>query len=129
MEGQEYHVRDMLILDEDRKKKVKFGKDTFVLKAPFPDDHKDISRRLAIEYNGLPVNSYSLDDRYLLERDVSLDVLIDDSPDWWSTANMCPDDTFKDELYKALTTWASEFQEKLKKNKFAKRGKEKSVSA
>ena len=125
MENQEYHVRDLLILEDDRRKQVKIGKDTFVILAAFPKDQKNISRRLALEYDGLPVNSFSLDDRYFFTRDVTLDVLIHKSPEWWSTASDCLDEEVKEMLYTEIVTWSNEFQEKLKKNQFTKRGKEK----
>lgn len=125
MENQEYRVRDLLILEDDRKKQVKIGKDIFVILAVFPKEQKDISRRLALEYDGLPVNSFSIDDRYSFTRDVTLDVLIHDSPDWWTKSEDCPDIELKDYLYEQIISWSNEFQEKLKKNKFSKRGKEK----
>ncbi len=128
MEGQEYKVRDMLILEDDRKKKVKRGKDNFVIKAIFPKDQKAIARQLALEYNGLPISSFSMEDRNAFDRDVTLDVMIDDSPDWWTTSEDCPDGDLKEWLYQEILSWSAEFQEKLKKNKAGRRSTEAPVS-
>lgn len=122
MDGQEYKIRDMLILEDDRKKKIKKDNDEFIIKAPFPRDQKEIARRLALEYNGLPVNSFSLDDRYIFTRDISIDILVEEYPKWWKDADNCLDNDLKEWLYQEITNWAGEFQEKLKKNKFNKRG-------
>lgn len=122
MEGETYKVRDMLVMDEDRKKKITRNKgETFVIKAPTPKENRQISQSLAMNYyNGLPVNSYSPDDRYLYERDASIDVLIDEHPNFWTKAEDCLDNSLKEWLYTEIMKWTAEFQEKLKKNQFAK---------
>lgn len=129
MEGQEFKIRDMIVINDDRKKKITRNKgETFVIKTPSPKENRVISQTLAMSYyNGLPVNSYSPDDRYIYERDATIDVLVEDSPDFWTKAEDCLDDSLKEWLYTEITKWNSEFQEKLKKNKFAKGNTKESV--
>lgn len=122
MVEREYRVRDLLILEEDRKKSIKIGEDKFIIKAPFPREQQEIARRLAMDYNGLPVTSFSLDDRYLFTQLATLDVLIVEAPSWWTTAENCPDAALRDALYDEIQKWSDEFQTQLKKNKLGKRG-------
>jgi hypothetical protein len=123
MEGEETKIRDMIILDEDRKKKVTIRKESFVIKALFPKDYKDIANRLAMDYQGMSVNAYSVSARNQFERDAYVDQGILESPSWWANAEECPEVETVESLYNEILKWTNDFQEKLKKNKFAKRDK------
>jgi hypothetical protein len=127
--GEKFEVRNMLFLDEDRQKIIELGKDMFNIKALFPVDRKAIARRVAMDQNGLPANSYSSQDRYIMERAATIDQAVVESPEWWKNADLCPDESVLDSLYEGIVTWSNEFAEKLKKNKLNKRSEEKQVPA
>lgn len=124
-------IQNMLILDEDRQKEITVeypgGKEKFTIKALFPKDNKEIARRLAMDYNGLPVSSYSVDDRYLFERDATIDQGVVEGPEWWSAAEDCAKDEVNETLFKAIKEHTEDFNKKLKKNKFVRRGPEPEV--
>lgn len=120
--SEEFKIRNMLIIDDDLKKSVKIGTDTFIIKAILPKTRKNIARAMAIQFNGYPANAYSVDDRDRIERDATIDHSIDEGPDWWVDTGECPQDSLLDELYNSIIKWDRDFQEKLKKNKFKKRG-------
>jgi len=126
--SEKYEVRNMLFLDDDRKKNISIGKDKFIIRALFPKDRKEIARRMSVEQNGLPANSFSIDDRYMFERSAIIDQGMVESPDWWSNADECPDEDVLEFLYVEIMKWTAEFQEKLKKNRLNKRKPEEQVS-
>ena len=117
--------RNMLFLDEDREKTVKIGNGTsasnFKIRALFPNDRIKIEKFLAIESNGLPINSYSQEGRYLMQRAVTVNHAVREGPDWWTNADECSEEDLLDRLYEAIMSWSSEFQGKLKKNRSTKR--------
>lgn len=118
----EIKIRNMLILDEERKKTVKIKDEQYGFMAILNKDRKDIARRIAYEQNGMPANSFGADDRYRFERDATLDQALIDKPSWWKSATENPDDELAEQLFKEITDWSKEFQEKLKKNQFSARG-------
>jgi len=124
----EYQVKDMTILEDDLKtqKKYKSTGEAFVIKYPFPQDRKTIARRIAAEFNGLPMDSFSYADRTVIMRDAEIDALVE-GPESWKGADNCLDEDLKNWLYEECKNWQTEFQEKLKKNKFAKRSKKTEV--
>ena len=119
--SEKYAVRNMLFLEKDRNKDIKLGNDDFTIKAIFPADRKEIARRVSIEMNGLPANSFSINDRFIFERSAIIDTGIVESPEWWKNADNCPDEEVLQQLYDKLEEWTVEFQEKLKKNRLNKR--------
>lgn len=121
MADAKFEVRNMLFLDEDRRKSVKIGDDVFVVKAIFPREEKDIERRAAYEQQGMPISSFSVDGRYRFLRDATVDVAMVESPAWWKNADACPDSDVLDRLYEEIMLWTREFQEKLKKNQLNQR--------
>lgn len=122
MDNEQYQVRNMLVLEDDMKKKVVINKEPFTLKYLDGAKKKEMDREMAqIGYSGLPVNSFSMDGRYLIERDTTINYAVVDSPSWWKDADACIDEVFKDELFKEYKKWEKEFEEKLKKNKLTKR--------
>lgn len=128
MDGEKYEVRNMLFLEEDRRKELTIGKDKFIIQALFPKDKKEIARRVSIEQNGLPANSFSADSLYYFERGAAIDQAIVESPEWWKNSESCPDEEFLDKLYREIADWTTGFQEKLKKNKLSKRSSKGQVS-
>lgn len=119
--SEEFKIRNMIVLEEDLKKSIKISNDTFVIKAILPKTRKNIARSMAVQFNGYPANSYSVDDRDRIERDSTIDQSVDEGPDWWIDTNECLQDSLLDELYAAIIKWDREVQEKLKKNRFKKR--------
>lgn len=113
----EIKFKDLRLLEDDRRKTIKVQGETFVIKALFPRDYREISRKVAIEQNGLAVNTFSMDDRYRFQRDITVDHAVVQSPDWWTTSGACPEESILDELYGEIQEWTSEFQEMLKKNR------------
>jgi hypothetical protein len=124
---EKYSVRNMLFLDEDRTKEIKIGDDVFKVRALFPKERKEIARRVSIEQNGLPSNSFTMNERFLFERSASIDTAIMESPSWWKNADEAPDEELLNDLYEEINNWTDEFQEKLKKNRLNKRGAEEPV--
>ena len=128
MEGDGIEIQNMMVLDEDVKKKISIkydgGQDNFVIKALFPKDHKNIARALAIQYNGLPVNSFSMDDRAMFEQHARVDQGVIESPGWWKSAEDCLKPEVVSKLDEEIIEWTGELHEKLKKNKFTKRSSE-----
>lgn len=118
----EIKIRNMLILDEDRKKEISIDGEIFTINALFNHDHKEIARRIAVDQNGLPVNSFSMNDRERFDRDATVDTAVIDKPKWFTNATRCIDESVLDRLFTAINDWTAEFQEKLKKNQFTKRG-------
>lgn len=125
--GKGVKIRNMLLLEDDLKKEVTINGDTFTVKAITGSDQKQISRNVAIETGGVPANSLSMDARMMFERDAALDHALVDYPDWWENADKCPDEDLKNRLYEEINSWSLEFQERLKKNRFARRGPETQV--
>jgi hypothetical protein len=124
----EYRLKDLRFIEKDREKTIKVDGEVFVIKALFPKDYRDISRKIAIEQNGLAVNTFSIDDRYRFQRDITIDHAIVQSPEWWVGASGCPSDEILDSLYREIQEWTDEFQELLKKNRHTARGNEPKVS-
>lgn len=122
--SEEFKIRDMVVIDEDRQKTVTINNEKFVINAPTPKERKQIARHIVIQQNGMPVNSFNSFDLDMFTRDAWLTVLLVSYPKWWTNPDDCIDEGLKDQLYKELLEWDSEFQEKLKKNQFAKRGAE-----
>lgn len=128
MTGKEYIIKDMIVLEDDLKFQKKYtGGDTYIFRYPLPQDRKNIARRIAAELNGLPMDSFSFADRSIIMRDAEIDVLVE-GPSAWEGADECLDEELKDWLFEQCKKWQNQFQEKLKKNKFAKRSKKDSVS-
>lgn len=123
----EYRINDMRFIEEERQKTIKVEGETFIIKALFPKDYRDIARKVAIEQNGLAANTFSMDDRYRFQRDVTVDHAIVKSPDWWTNSNACPYETILDSLYGEIQDWTAEFQEMLKKNRFKRGGGESKI--
>lgn len=117
----EIQIRNMLILENDLLKKVKVDNENFTIKAILPKTRKEIARTVAFQYNGYPAASFSVDDRNRIERDATIDHVVDESPDWWVDSGECPQDSVLEDLYIDIIKWDNEFQTKLKKNKFSKR--------
>jgi len=123
--SEKFQIRDMTVLDTDRQKVITINdKEKFKIKAPSPRERKEISRRIVIEQNGLPTDSFTRDDKFIFTRDAWINTLIVEHPEWWSNTEACLDEELKDTLYEKMLEWDREFQEKLKKNQFAKRGTE-----
>lgn len=118
-------IRNMLFLEKDREKEVKINNENFKIKALFEKDYLEISRRVAISRNGLPENNFSQADRYRFSRIATIDVALIDHPDWWTSAENCPESETLEKLMIEIENHSLEFQQKLKKNKFAKRGEAK----
>jgi hypothetical protein len=127
MEGKEYRVRDMVIKESDRKKSITVGTDHFIILAPFPKDRKNITKQVVYMCDGLPVSSFGRDERDMFERDATLNILIEESPIYWKTAEDCIDEDLKNTIYQEILTWDTEFQSKLKKNGFPKFSAEKPI--
>ena len=127
--AEEYAVRNMLFLDEERQKIEKIGQDSFKIKALFPPDKKEIARKIAMEFNGLQSAAYSIDDRYIIERGAVIDQAVVEGPEWWKNSDNCPDEEFLDKLYARVLEWSQEFQEKLKKNRLTKRDTKAGISS
>lgn len=113
----EYRLKDIRYIEQDRQKTIMLEGETFIIKALFPKDQREIARRVAIEQNGLPVSAFSVDDRYRFIRDITVDYAIVKAPDWWRSVQDCIDDALIDTLYKEIQDWTTEFQELLKKNR------------
>ena len=120
--AEEYKVRNMLFLEEDRRKVVKHESgDSFSIKAIFPADRKFISRQMAILQNGMPATTYDSNSLYFFEREAVINVCLvaDVSPPWWQGADKCPDEELLNWLYIEIVNWTNEFQARIKKNQFA----------
>lgn len=115
-----FKVRNMMILEEDARKTVKIGDDTFVVKAVFPVDRASIARQVSMYQNGMPANSFAYDDRVMFERNAILDICIVEKPEWWQGWAKCPDEEVLETLHSEILAWNNEFQEKLKKNRLGK---------
>ncbi len=122
MENKEYSVRNMLFLEDDRKKAIKIGTDTFIIKAIFPEDEVVIARKTSILQNGLPANSFHEASLVLFDKIATVDQMVATKPGWFKSAMECPDRALVDELYNNIHEWSNEFQDSLKKNKLGNRG-------
>jgi hypothetical protein len=125
----EYRFRDLRLIEKDREKTIKYENDIFVIKALFPKDYREISRRIALEQTGLPINAFSVDDRYKFQRDITVDYALVSYPDWWNGSANCPFEEILDFLYKEIQDWTNEFQESLKKNRLNKRSVQPPISS
>jgi len=124
----EYRFKDLRLIEKDREKTIKYENDIFAIKALFPKDYREISRRIALEQTGLPINAFSVDDRYKFQRDITIDYALVSYPDWWSGSANCPLEEILDFLYKEIQDWTNEFQESLKKNRLNKRSVQPPIS-
>lgn len=122
MEKKEYSVRNMLFLEDDRKKAIKVGEDPFVIKAIFPEDEVVIARRISILQNGLPANSFHDSSLELFDKIATVDQQVATKPAWFKSAMECPDKHVLDRLYDEIQQFSNEFQDSLKKNKLGNRG-------
>lgn len=128
MEGDKFQVRNMLFLESDRQKRINDGEGSFIIKALFPHDKNEISRRIAYLQNGLPANSFSREGLYGFEREATIDQGIVESPEWWSKASECPDEDLLDRLFKEIYKWTDDFADRLKKNRLGKRSEGPQIS-
>ena len=117
----EYKVRNMLFLEKDRQKDEKIGSDTFKIKALFEKDRMEISRRTAMAMNGMADDSFGINDRYRFMRISTIDIALEDHPDWWENAEDCADTELLETLFQKIDKHSEDFQKKLKKNQLAKR--------
>ncbi len=122
MQGKEYVIRDMVVLDSDLQTTKKYNGENYTIKYPLPQERKDIARRIAAEFNGVAMEAFTYTDRNMIIRDAEIDVVVE-GPDHWKGSDECLDEDLKNWLYKQSQEWQQAFQEKLKKNKFAKRSK------
>ena len=129
MEGDEIKIRNMLITDDDRKRKIKINNEQFIIKAPMPKERTGIARSIAYYANGIPLSSFPMADRDRFERDSFVMWCVDDGPDWWEGPDECAEDATLDELNKQIQKWDADFQSALKKNKFVKGGAKHAVPA
>lgn len=121
MENKEFKIRNMLFLEDDRQKELKKENDIFIIKALFPKEKGNIARAISFMQNGLPANSFTDIDRFIFERQATIDEAIVKSPEWWGGADNCPDEDLLNTLFDDIITWTNNFQENLKKNKLGKR--------
>jgi hypothetical protein len=128
MSGKEYTVKNMILLEDDLKIQKKYNGEMYTIKYPLPQDRKNIARRIASEFDGLPMDSFTINDRSLVIRDAEIDHLIEEA-DHWQGADECLDEELKNWLFEECRKWQRAFQEKLKKNKFTKRSKKGEVSS
>jgi len=124
----EYKFKDLRFIEKDREKTIKYENYTFTIKALFPKDYREISRRVALEQNGLPINSFSIEDRYKFQRDITIDYALVNYPDWWDGSSNCPSEDLLNFLYNEIQEWTNEFQESLKKNRLNKRSVQTNLS-
>lgn len=122
--AEKYEIRNMLFLEKDRQKDIKVGNENWKIRALFEKDRLEISRRTAMARNGLAENSYGMSDRYRFTRIATIDVSLVEYPSWWENAEDCPDSDLLENLFSEIEKFSDDFQKKLKKNQFAKRGTE-----
>lgn len=125
----EYVVKNMVLMEDDLKteKKYKTTGEIWIFKYPLPEQQRRIARRIAGEFGGLPMDSFTMADRNIIIRDVEINELIE-GPDHWQGSDDCLDEDLKNWLFEQSQKWQTDFQEKLKKNKFAKRSAKGKVS-
>ncbi len=127
MTGKEFTVKNMVLIEDDLRTEKKYDGEVWIIKYPEPQDRKSIARRISAEFDGLPIDSFTMSDRSIIIRDAEIDYLVK-GPDHWQGSDGCLDEELKNWLFEECRKWQKTFQEKLKKNKFTKRSKKGEVS-
>ena len=106
------------VTEQDREFTKDFGKrGSFTLRIPLPQENVDIINMTSRILNGAPLNSIQASDYEYARMLVTLNYVIQSHPNWWSSADECPDEDFLvSKLWRFYLDSEKKFKDMLKKN-------------
>ena len=116
MDDKTIKVGQQVLNQDDINKVITVGKESFKIKLPTPFIQQTIEREIAMRL-GSPVDSFPINAYNMIRMCVTLDAVLIDTPDWWTTAGECYDDGMLNDLWDKYLEEKETFRRSLREGK------------
>jgi len=118
--NKEHIIGKQVLHTDDIRKKITVKGEAFAVKFPNPIEQEKIEREIALRLGGSPLDSFPQIVYNSIRKCVTLDNILVDTPDWWTTAGECYDESITDELWEKYLEERDNFRRCLREGKFKK---------
>lgn len=113
-----YRVGKQILNQDDVRRVIKVKDEVFRIKFPTPIEQERIERDIALRLGGNPLDSIPASSYNAIRMCVTLDHIIEDSPEWWKTSGECYDEEILAKLWDEYLIERDKFRRLLRESKF-----------